>query len=179
MANWWSDEAVARAKALWPDHTCSQIVGILASEKLGEFSRNAVIGKLHRLGLTSNDKTETDPTTRTAFRAPRVKRADKPVGSTAFKVIFGIKRQQKGAPSINADAFACKDIADIEPRNLSLLDPALGPNDCRWPTTASLPHLFCGLPKWKGSYCHAHFKLSIGEGTASERAADKVSKAIA
>ena len=45
----WTDERIDRLKALWTDGmTASQI-----AEELGGVSRNAVIGKAHRLGLQS------------------------------------------------------------------------------------------------------------------------------
>ena len=43
----WTDEKVAKLKELWAKgHTASQI-----SEMLGDTTRNAVIGKAHRLNL--------------------------------------------------------------------------------------------------------------------------------
>src|SRR3954467_14952990 len=45
----WTDERIERLKALWTQGmTASQI-----AEELGGVSRNAVIGKAHRLGLQS------------------------------------------------------------------------------------------------------------------------------
>ena len=44
----WTDDRIDRLKAMWDEGlTASQI-----AEQLGEVSRNAVIGKAHRLGLT-------------------------------------------------------------------------------------------------------------------------------
>ena len=43
----WTEERVARLKALWTEgRTASQIAAII-----GDITRNAVIGKVHRLGL--------------------------------------------------------------------------------------------------------------------------------
>ena len=45
----WTDERIDRLKAMWAEgSTASQI-----AEDLGGVSRNAVIGKAHRLGLES------------------------------------------------------------------------------------------------------------------------------
>ena len=66
--------------------------------------------------------------------------------------------------------------ADVVPRHLPL--PALGCGDCRYPYGGDKQGeaiTFCGHPQRPGSsYCAAHFDLSIGPGTASERAADRV-----
>src|SRR4028119_2165850 len=45
----WTDESIYRLRGMWPrGMTASQI-----AEELGAVSRNAVIGKAHRLGLQS------------------------------------------------------------------------------------------------------------------------------
>ncbi len=49
----WTDERVETLKKLWSDGlSCSQI-----AQELGSVSRNAVIGKVHRLGLSGRAKT--------------------------------------------------------------------------------------------------------------------------
>ena len=48
----WTNEKVEKLKELWSKgHTASQI-----AEKLGDTTRNAVIGKAHRLNLSSKIK---------------------------------------------------------------------------------------------------------------------------
>ncbi|MEO8927828.1 MAG: GcrA family cell cycle regulator, partial [Caulobacteraceae bacterium] len=61
----WTDERVEILKKLWLDgHSASQI-----AKQLGGVTRNAVIGKVHRLGL-SGRATPSQPA-RPAFKAPR------------------------------------------------------------------------------------------------------------
>ena len=51
----WTDEKVAKLKELWgKGNTASQI-----AEIIGGISRNAVIGKAHRLNLSAKIKTRT------------------------------------------------------------------------------------------------------------------------
>ena len=51
----WTSEKVEKLKELWSKgHTASQI-----AEKLGDTTRNAVIGKAHRLNLSAKIKTRT------------------------------------------------------------------------------------------------------------------------
>ena len=51
----WTEEKVAKLKELWSKgHTASQI-----AEALGDTTRNAVIGKAHRLNLSAKIKTRT------------------------------------------------------------------------------------------------------------------------
>ena len=61
----WTDERVELLKKLWQDGlSASQI-----AKQLGGVTRNAVIGKVHRLGL-SGRATPSKPA-RTVFKAPR------------------------------------------------------------------------------------------------------------
>lgn len=67
----WTDEAIATLRALWPDHSASQI-----GEKLGK-TRMAVIGKANRLDLPAKGgsfRTERKERKR-ATPPPRVVRA--------------------------------------------------------------------------------------------------------
>ena len=51
----WTSEKVEKLKELWKKgHTASQIAGLL-----GDTTRNAVIGKAHRLNLSAKIKTRT------------------------------------------------------------------------------------------------------------------------
>src|SRR3989440_2851224 len=71
----WNDERVDLLKKLWSDGlSASQIAG-----RLGGVTRNAVIGKVHRLGL-SGRATPSQPS-RPTFKAPRPQR---PASSTSL-----------------------------------------------------------------------------------------------
>ena len=71
----WTDERIATLKKMWEGgSTASQI-----AEELGGVSRNAVIGKAHRLGLKSR------PSTVKAGEKKKKAPAKKPVQKTAIK----------------------------------------------------------------------------------------------
>ena len=71
----WTDERIATLKKMWEGgSTASQI-----AEELGGVSRNAVIGKAHRLGLKSR------PSPVKAGEKKKKARAKKPVPKTAIK----------------------------------------------------------------------------------------------
>lgn len=154
----WSDDLRARVKVLWANHSAARIAGILNEEGY-TFSRNSIIGILHRANLTSQNKSE----------EPRNARSD------------GQKRLRQPRSSANHVRRPKIEIAVIDfrlrcieiiPRHLSLMD--LEPSDCRYPYGDG-PITFCAHPKMPGSsYCTPHHHLTRGEGTASERAATKV-----
>lgn len=163
----WDDTAIAKLRTMWKTHSCTQIAAELG------VSRNAVIGKGYRIGLGAKvDPRPTQPKER-AIKAP-------PVGSIAFKVIDGIKRQQKRQeqPAIKPQRIECRDARDIEPLRLSLLDVEDG---CRWPYGGETEKItFCGHPQTSGSsYCLGHARLSVGSGSVSERRAHHVSTRVA
>jgi hypothetical protein len=147
----------------WEQKSATELAALIWTEHRVSVSRNSVIGRLHRMGLKVEKKKVVHPKTGV------------PVGSIAYKIISGIKRKLEGA---EVPQPACQVIPDLGPRNLPLLE--LGPQDCRWPTTERLPHAFCALQKMAGSsYCRAHHRLSVGQGTPSEQAAHKLPREAA
>ena len=60
----WTEEKVSKLKELWgKGKTASQI-----AEIIGEVSRNAVIGKAHRLNLSAKIKTRSSSTNQKNFK---------------------------------------------------------------------------------------------------------------
>ncbi len=84
----WTDERVELLKKLWSDGlSASQIAG-----RLGSVTRNAVIGKVHRLGLSGRATTSRMKTHRPRTRIANVKRTVKPrfavAGNPAVRGLF-------------------------------------------------------------------------------------------
>src|SRR4030095_10557923 len=79
----WTDDRVELLKKLWSDGlSASQIAG-----ELGGITRNAVIGKVHRLGLSGRAKAPSSSVPRQGNpRAPSMFRASRPMtrGNTAL-----------------------------------------------------------------------------------------------
>src|SRR6185436_6426840 len=81
----WNDERVELLKKLWSDGlSASQIAG-----RLGGVTRNAVIGKVHRLGLSGRATTSRMKSHRPRVRAQTARRLMKPryptIGNPAFR----------------------------------------------------------------------------------------------
>lgn len=144
----WSEERVERLKAL---HARGLSCSIMAYE-IGGVSRNAVIGKLHRLGLSNASSTiHRDNQFGRKPRKPREKtvRIVRANGNSNKMRMFT-------AAKIEVEALRC---AEVDPLKVSLID--LDPHQCRYPVNDVSPFLFCGHQKMDGSsYCAPHFMLA-------------------
>ena len=131
----WNDEKVAKLKELWgKGNTASQI-----AEIIGGISRNAVIGKAHRLNLSAKIKT-------------RAKSSNQNLSSNNedFKI-----QQGRGKRSKFKSLIIEKDFEPENPKQLEELDD----NSCKWPIghPDEKTFYFCGRSSLKDfSYCKLH-----------------------
>lgn len=132
----WSEERTATLRKLW-------LEGLSASQvarQLGGVSRSAVIGKVHRLGITVR---ETPVRQRTTVRSP------------SRIVVRRPTRETTAAPHV-APRFERTE-EDLLPTS-GILE--LGTHSCRWPigNPEGDDFGFCGRPKQtaRGSYCEQH-----------------------
>ena len=132
----WTEEKVESLKKLWGSgKTASQI-----AEIIGGISRNAVIGKAHRLNLSAKIKTRT-ATSNQNFN-----------NSTNQKNIQAAKRGRK---SKFKSLIIEKDFEPENPKQLEELDD----NSCKWPIghPNEKSFYFCGRSSLKDfSYCKLH-----------------------
>lgn len=92
----WTDERIDKLKRLWEQGmTASQI-----ADSLGEgVSRNAVIGKAHRLGLQSRPSPVKANDTAEAAPAAAVPKAEKPAAAAAPKAATPVAEPAAAAPA--------------------------------------------------------------------------------
>tara|TARA_B100000287_G_C20392055_1_gene686099 strand:- start:14 stop:511 length:498 start_codon:yes stop_codon:yes gene_type:complete len=131
----WTDEKVEKLKELWgKGNTASQI-----AEIIGGISRNAVIGKAHRLKLSAKIKTRT-ATSNTNFDNSNNLKGNK------------VKR---GRRSRFSSLIIEKDFEPENPKQLEELDD----KSCKWPIghPNEKSFYFCGRSSLKDfSYCKLH-----------------------
>lgn len=119
-------------------YSCAVIARELWGRHRATYSRNAVIGRANRLGLSADHGPK-------SFKPKRPHRVT-PVRSTPFLTTPKFSREET--------VLRCVEIVS---RNLSLMD--LEPTDCRYPYGDG-PISFCGHPKKDGSsYCAPHHHL--------------------
>ena len=176
----WTDERVETLKKLWGEgQSASQI-----AKELGGVTRNAVIGKVHRLGLSNrNTGAASEPAAKPAKEkpapkakaAPKPKPAEKPEPKTeaaAPAEATPIRRQiipagqplppQPSANEISAEALAKVNEVEKKAKKLSLME--LSERTCKWPVgdPATEEFWFCGLPVQQGKpYCEAHVGVAF------------------
>ncbi|WP_127090963.1 GcrA family cell cycle regulator [Aquabacter cavernae] len=152
----WNDERVELLKRLWGEGlSASQIAG-----ELGGITRNAVIGKVHRLGLSGRVKSATPARprkTRPEASAPRPNPRPATLGNTALAPAFEALVEAAPAP---APAPATDNVVPLAQR-CTIMN--LTESTCRWPVgepgTASF--YFCGSRSVTGMpYCTQHARMA-------------------
>lgn len=148
----WTDERVELLKKLWADGlSASQIAA-----ELGGITRNAVIGKVHRLGLSGRAKSPSSAAPRP--RKPRspshMLRVSRPSvrGNTALARLYEYEPEPEPEPIEN--------IIPIGQRR-NLLE--LTESTCRWPIgdPGSADFFFCGGNTVTGlPYCAYHSRVA-------------------
>lgn len=155
----WTDEAVAELKRL---HSTGLSMARIAVA-LGCKSRNAVIGKAHRLGLLSKQPKKAEPK-KTPLKTPHGggKRDLRP--DTRRASPLKIRRQVAPRPSPSLLAPVSEHAPEPIPTpivaGLKLID--LGLFHCRWIVgdVAGSDTIYCGVPSTRGSYCACHAAIA-------------------
>jgi GcrA cell cycle regulator len=150
----WTDERVELLKKLWLDGlSASQI-----AKQLGGVTRNAVIGKVHRLGLSG--RAAPSQPTRPVFKAPR---APRPAPTPAPRRVEA--HHHPVAAAQPQPAFYVE-----EPGSATVL--TLGAHMCKWPIgdPASDSFSFCGRrSEADGPYCVQHASVAYQPQQARKR----------
>jgi GcrA cell cycle regulator len=151
----WNEEKVAKLKELWgKGNTASQI-----AEIIGGLSRNAVIGKAHRLNLSSKIKTRVSSNQ-----------------NFQNNINENITKQKKGRKSRFQSLIIEKDFEPENPKKLEELDDS----SCKWPIghPEEQSFYFCGRSSLKDfSYCKLHLLYAYQPKGKKEEPTDKEEEA--
>jgi len=178
----WTDERVETLKKMWGEgHSASQI-----AKELGGVTRNAVIGKVHRLGLSNRTTTSTaktdakpkavkaEPKAKAAPKAEAAPKAAAPIAdpttpppppSRARRAIIPAGQPLPPQPSANEiSPEALAKVSEVEKKSKKIGLMELTERTCKWPVgdPATEDFWFCGLPVKAGKpYCEAHVGVAF------------------
>ena len=137
MSAGWTEDRVSRLKELWGSgKTAAQI-----AEELGNVTRNAVIGKVHRMGLCGR-------------ATPHVPGAGRPDQRRERRGRIPPKKARRlprpAHPPLTAPDTGLASVVSVR----------LG--QCRWPIGEPQDEAFClcGRPRERGAYCAPHGALA-------------------
>ena len=179
----WTEERVETLKRMWAEgQSASQI-----AKELGGVTRNAVIGKVHRLGLSN--RAGGSPSATTAKPAAKEKPAkpakparaaakkaeaaepaaeaanDAPAPTPARKPIIPAGQPLPPQPSANEiSPEALETVREVEKTAKKLTLMELTERTCKWPIgdPATEDFWFCGLAVQQGKpYCEAHVGVAF------------------
>lgn len=177
----WTDERVEVLKTMWGEgKSASQI-----AKELGGVTRNAVIGKVHRLGLSNRTASTTKPAV--APEKPEAKAAEtakakpaepeakpEPVVEAAPVRVAPIPPRkpiikagqplppQPSANEVSPEALATVKEIEKSAKRLTLME--LTERTCKWPVgdPATTQFWFCGHAVQQGKpYCEAHVAVAF------------------
>ena len=179
----WTEERVETLKKMWAEgQSASQI-----AKELGGVTRNAVIGKVHRLGLSNringsvpgrpeDAEMEDGPVAEAAVETdeaeePEVMEEPQPV-QPVQKTVVPVRKAivpagqplppQPSTNEISPEALASQREVEKMARRLTLME--LTERTCKWPIgdPATADFWFCGLPVEQGKpYCEAHVGVAF------------------
>jgi GcrA cell cycle regulator len=168
----WTDERVEQLRQHWMEgKSASQIASLLGNG----LTRNAVIGKVHRLGLAG--RTNSSSNGGSHPRQPSQHGAHRPPAPRPAPVVARVVR---GATAL---AIASQPLAEAEPHqnfesvvlpmSLRVTIVELKEAMCRWPLgdPSSSDFRYCGSPTSSGPYCAHHCGLAYQP--AHERRRDR------
>lgn len=148
----WTEERVERLKTLWSEGlSASQI-----ASQLGGVTRNAVIGKVHRLGLSGRQRTSIKTVTKSKPEAKQVTGQTRKPRPTRIAAVSAAA--QALAPSHIPEPVTENPIEtnNVIPMSRYLTIQELDTHTCRWPIgdPQSPQFRYCGAPTEPGQvYC--------------------------
>jgi GcrA cell cycle regulator len=178
----WTDEIVEQLKQHWIDgKSASQIASLLGNG----VTRNAVIGKVHRLGLAGRAKTPPSAASR-----PRRMASPPPahrVANVGPRLNSPAPRMMRGATAL---AYAPQALTELEtqeefesvvvPMSLKVTIVELKESMCRWPLgdPATSEFRYCGSHTAAGPYCPYHGGLAYQPAQDRRRDRDRSRRAL-
>ncbi len=158
----WSEERVELLRKLWDEGLSASRI---AAELAGGVTRNAVIGKVHRLGLSGRVKAQSSAST--ARARPKTQGLGRPQGAQHRPTAMPMRGNT--ALAIQPRAMQMPALRDntgnnVVPMAENVTIMELRESMCRWPVgdPASAEFRYCGgkAPIGDGPYCSYHARMA-------------------
>ena len=150
MTAGWTEDRVGALKKLWLE---GQSASQIAKQLGGGVTRNAVIGKVHRLGLSG--RAAPSQPARATFRPSRPRPAAPPTQAPSAPRRIEAAQPRAVAPVAPTPA----QVPDL-PGTATVM--TLGAHMCKWPIgdPSSSEFSFCGRRASEGVYCQEHARVA-------------------
>jgi len=156
----WTDAQTQLLKRLWKEgKSASQI-----ANNLGDVSRSAVIGKVHRLKLPSRGRAASAPRGQKKTKDLRGAKVEARAAAVTRNVTTSIVRQSPQSQVVCEPVAPSRPQSNVVPisRKLALIE--LSERTCKWPSDDQDARYFsfCGNnAEKKGPYCGYHAKVAF------------------
>lgn len=162
--NGWTDERNAKCVKLWNDGLSAAEIAVRLG---GGLSRSAVLGKLHRLGLSGRDARLTSAVRKKAAKRARATQLGKRAAENASQAQPKPQPKQSPMKAVWAkeppkEKMPNEDVFAVRPDAKRLVD--LNFEDCRWPFAKfdEVATHFCGHERVSGlAYCEEHARIAF------------------
>lgn len=169
----WTDERVELLKKLWQDGlSASQIM-----KQLGGCTRSAVIGKVHRLGLSGRSKPSTPQ--RIVYKAPRpAKPAPQPKPDRPM-ALSGHPWQARQIAG-EAKPPAPPPVRYVEEAAGTATILTLGAHQCKWPIgdPQDAGFTICGRRRGAGPYCDEHQAVAVQPASKKKTSGAELARSL-
>jgi GcrA cell cycle regulator len=153
----WTEQKIQMLKDMWGNHSASEI-----AEHIGGLTRNAVIGKAHRLKLSVQKAAEAGGMARVAGGMGAIKSSRKRVMMRALPTVPPPVTVLRPVPTAKDIFRSLEGIGGVK-RSEGVAVTKVGERHCRWPVgdPRSPDFRFCGCTAHEGlPYCVDHARVA-------------------
>lgn len=178
QASWWTQARTIYLVQLWAEGKSARQMSVLMSARFNHVvTRNAVIGRLGRLGLTDEKRHHVPVIKKKVANRRKMNAKRRQKVDDAWK-LKPPQPKRTPHPPLEYETFFCEVIVPVDQRK-QLVD--LEEHECRWPIghPRQDDFHFCGARRTPGSpYCGYHAAASVGQfhGVAAPWPTQKVQR---
>lgn len=178
----WPGDQLDLLRKLWADGKSGAVIAVELSKIGPARTKNAVVGKAHRLNLPARPSpiVPRDPSAPPRAVVPKPKPVVPMIWPPPDKTPSAGPPREAAPPGAGVGAGAVSPTIPAAPappifrRVSGTMAPRAPHRACQWPMNNGAPWRFCGDPRWDGTrqpYCETHARLSRAKARDGEEAA--------